>query len=130
MGIDRVVQFTEGGFPSWQEVADLLAKREFPIQVRMIDGELALPDENPPHAWRELRVGTPHGMISIRRDANRVVCITWGNADSALRQAWNAVAWGFAQAGGGRVESDAGPQTAADFLDGAEMPEGVRRGTT
>ena len=46
----------------------------------MIDGELAFPDETPADAWRELRVGTPQGMVTVRRDRDQVVLVTWGNA--------------------------------------------------
>jgi hypothetical protein len=44
----------------------------------MIDGELAFPDEEPPEDWRELRIGTPEGMmVTIRRERDRVVLVVW-----------------------------------------------------
>ena len=128
MGMDRTVSFAGRPTPAWAAVADLLARHGFPVQVRMIDGQLAFPDEAPPEPWRELRVGTPQGMVTLRREADRVVCVTWGNADEGLRQAWNALAWAFAEAGGGRVESRTGPLTAADFRRTADLPAALREG--
>ena len=48
------------------------------MQMRMIDGELALPDETPPDGWRELRVAAPEGMVTIRRAPGRIVLGTFG----------------------------------------------------
>jgi hypothetical protein len=70
----------------------------------MIDGELAFPDEQPPETWRELRFRTPQGMVTVRREANRLVFVTWGNADAELREQCDALAQTFADAGGGTVE--------------------------
>ena len=125
MGMDRTVSFAGNPPPAWPAVAGLLARHGFPAEVRMIDGELALPDEAPPEAWRELRVGTPQGMVTLRREGGRVVCVTWGNADAAMLQAWNALAWALAEAGGGRVESPEGPLPAADFRRQADLPAGL-----
>ncbi len=105
MGMDQTVTFGDRPAPPWPAVRDLLAARGYPVQIRMIDGELAFPDEEPPAAWRELRVAAPGGMITLRRTAGGVTLVTWGNADAGLRQAWNAVARAFADAGGGTVQS-------------------------
>ena len=125
MGLDQRVGF-RGAVASWAAVSDLLGRRHFPVQVRMIDGELALPDETPSDSWRELRVGTPQGMVTVRRDKHEVVLVTWGNADAALLQAWNALTWAFAEAGGGQVVSASGPASAADFLAGADLPASIK----
>ncbi len=125
MGLDQRVGFA-GAVPAWAAVGELLARRRFPVQVRMIDGELALPDETPPDSWRELRVGTPQGMVTVRREKHEVVLVTWGNADAALLQAWNALAWAFAEAGGGRVAAPGGPVGAADFRAAADLPAPIK----
>jgi hypothetical protein len=125
MGMEQAVTFT-GEPPAWEAVRGLLAGRGFPVQARMIDNELAFPDEAPPAGWRELRVGTPQGMVTLRRGPRRVVCVTWGNADAALRQAWNALAWAWAEAGGGRVETADGPLAAADYRARADLPPPLR----
>ena len=92
----------------------------------MIDGQLAFPDEGPTEEWRELRLGTPHGMVTVRRAPDRVVLVTWGNADPRLVQAWNGLTWAFAEAGGGQILTAAGSVSAEDFLRTADLPRGFR----
>ena len=120
--MDQTVTFAGRPAPPWPAVRELLTGLGYAVQVRMIDGELAFPDEAPPEAWRELRVGTPQGMVTLRREGGGIVCVTWGNADAALRQAWNALAWAFAEAGSGRVQTTDGFADAAAFRRGAELP--------
>ena len=105
MGLEQRVTFAVGTLPPWNEVSALLAGRGFPVQVRMIDNELAFPDELPPETWRELRLGTPQGMVTLRREDHGVVLVTWGNAETGLLQAWNALAWAVAEATGGCIHS-------------------------
>ena len=125
MGIDRTVSFAARPVPPWSAVAGLLARRGFPAEMRMIDGELAFPDESPPEDWKELRVGTPQGMVTVRKGEGRLTFVTWGNADDPLRRAWNALAWAFAEAGGGEVETEEGRVDAEAFRRQAEMPEAL-----
>jgi len=122
MGVERVVTFAGGAVPAWDRVAELLMRAGFPVLMRMIDGQPAFPDELPPEAWAELRVGTPQGMVTVRREPGRVRLLTWGNADAALLQAWNAVTWAFAAAGGGSVEAAEGAQSADEFRGQADLP--------
>jgi hypothetical protein len=126
MGMEQVVTFAGSAVPSWPAVRDLLAGRGFPVQVRMIDGQLAFPDEAPPDAWRELRIGTPQGMITLCRESDRVLVVTWGNADGPLRQAWNALTWALAAAGNGQVVTTNAAVTAEDYHLTAELPPSVR----
>jgi hypothetical protein len=128
MGMDQTVSFVGRPAPTWAVVAALLRQRGFPVQMRMIDGQLAFPDEVPPEGWQELRVGTPQGMVTVRRQAGALAFVTWGNADAAMRQAWNALAWAFAQAGGGQVQTAAGAVDAATFALQAELPPGLAGG--
>jgi len=95
MGQEQRVTFAEGTLPSWNAISSLLARRGFPVQVRMIDNELALPDEVPPETWRELRLATLQGMVTLRRENHGVSLVTWGNAEAGLLQAWNALAWAW-----------------------------------
>ena len=101
MGMEQTVLLGEGKVAGWEGVRELPAGWGFPIQLRMIDGQLAFPDEQPPESWAELRVGTPQGMVTVRREPDRVRLVTWGNADAAMRDAWSAVAKAFADAGRG-----------------------------
>ena len=105
MGMERVVTFT-GAAPTWDAVRDVLGRHGVAVTVRMIDGQLAFPDEEPPAEWRELRVGTAGGMVTVRREEGRVRVVTWGNADAAMTAAWNTLAQAFADAGGGRAEAE------------------------
>jgi hypothetical protein len=125
MGIDQRVRFASV-VPTWEAVHELLTRSGFPVHVGMIDGELAFPDEAPPPAWRELRVQTPQGMVTARRDGPEVVLVVWGNADAPLRQAWNALTWAFASAGEGTVQTPRGGQTAAEFHAAADLPPALR----
>jgi hypothetical protein len=126
MGMEQTVTFASGAAPSWEAVRDHLAARGYVVQMRMIDGELALPDETPAETWHELRVGAPEGMVTIRRAAERVVLVTWGNADAGLQQAWNALTWAFAVVGGGRVETSGGAVDAETYRQQAALPVALR----
>jgi hypothetical protein len=127
MGMDQTVSF-RGAPPSWGAVRDLLARHGYPVQMRMIDGQLAFPDEAPPEGWRELRVGTPGGMVTLRREPGQMVLVVWGNADAGLRRAWNTLAWAVAEAGGGQVLTADGALSGADYRARAELPEGLGGG--
>jgi hypothetical protein len=125
MGMDQTVMFP-GEKPSWSAVREFLQLNGYPVQTRMIDGQLSFPDEEPPETWQELRIGTPQGMVTLRRQAEGITFVTWGNADAGLRQAWNALAWAYAQAGSGQVQSAQGLMDPAAFQRTVEMPEPLR----
>lgn len=125
MGMDLTVDYPSGNLPSWTVARELLATAGFAVQVKMIDGQLAFPDEEPPESWQELRVGTPHGMVTLRRGRDRIVCVIWGNADAALVQAWHALAWACAASGDGQV----GGLSASEFRRSADLPTSLRGGT-
>ncbi|MBY0526682.1 MAG: hypothetical protein K2R98_25015 [Gemmataceae bacterium] len=123
MGMEQVVTYGEG-VPPWTAVTKRLER--YPCQMRMIDGQLAFPDEMPSEDWHELRIGTPQGMVTVRREADRVVLVTWGNADPGLRQGWNALTWAFADAGAGQVLAEQGPCTAAEYRQQVDLPEALK----
>ena len=125
MGMEQTVTFA-GAVPAWAAVQGALAGRGFPVQTRMIDGQPAFPDEAPPEPWRELRVGTPAGMVTLRREPDRVVLVTWGNAEGELRQAWNALTWALAEVGAGHVLTPRGPVTAEQYRRSADLPAALR----
>jgi hypothetical protein len=122
MGMDQKVVFKADKTPTWAQLADLLAQRKFPLQMRMIDGELAFPDETPPETWRELRVGTSHGMITLRREPDGIALVIWGNADDKMRQAWNALTWGLAHLTGGAIRNASGSMSLEEFARTVEFP--------
>src|SRR6516164_8085286 len=108
MGMDQKVVFAAERLPEWLLLASFLAERGLPLKLMMIDGELAFPEGTPSPPWRELRVGTSLGMVTLRREADGITLVTWGNADLGLRQAWNAVAWALARLTNGTVQTMAG----------------------
>jgi hypothetical protein len=125
MGMEQIVIFPQGNVPAWSAVAALRAARAYPELTPMYVGQLAFPVVAPPVDWRELRLGTPQGMVTVRREAGRVVCVTWGNADPAMLQAWNALTWAVAAAGGGEIVTPSGRLDAASFQRGAALPPGL-----
>ena len=124
MGMEQTVVFEPGMVPGWTMVRDLLASHGFSVPMRMIDGQLAFPDEIPPEPWQELRVGTVHGMVTLRRDGNRIQTVTWGNADPAMVRAWKMRTWAVAEAGQGKVLAPSGSLTAAEYRNTADLPAG------
>lgn len=115
MGMDRTIRFSTTETPTWDAVRAQLRRVGEDGTLRMIDGLPAFPDEAPDPAWRELRVGTAAGMVTLRRRADALNCVVWGNADSALMAAWHKVIWACAAAGPGTVETPSGPLPAADY---------------
>lgn len=127
MGMDQKVVFAKGQSPSWPATRDLLVSRGCSLQIRMIDGELAFPDEEPTVQWRELRLATQEGQpITVKRSFEEIQLVIWGNADQKLIQIWNALAWAFAEAGQGIVHTAQGPVSASDYLKQADLPESIR----
>lgn len=107
--------------PAWPEVASRLTERGFAAQMRMIDGELALPDEAPPGAWSELRVAAAGTMVTIRRNGDAFTVVAFDNlADDGLRF-FHATAWALAAAGQGRVHWQGQPLDADQFAAAAGL---------
>jgi hypothetical protein len=125
MGMDLTVRYPAAP-PTWPAIRDRLATAQFPVTLAMIDGQLAFPDEEPAADWNELRLRTPLGMVTLRRGADSLVCVVWGNADAGTRQAWHAVAWACATVGGGQIETPTGPLDAEAYVRSAELPPELR----
>src|SRR5580692_6736515 len=101
MGLDCTVRFSAGVVPAWEAIKGQLARVGELAPLRMIDGLPAFPDESPEPNWRELRIGFPAGMVTLRRNADTLACVIWSNADAALLAARDRVAWASAAAGDG-----------------------------
>ena len=72
-------------------------------------------------------IGIPGRLKSIApRVCSRYSALKCGgNADLAMRQAWNALTWAFAEAGTGLVQTPGGALTPTGFRAQAEMPAGL-----
>ncbi len=92
MSLEHTIQLPKRKVPSWSALRNALADRGIESALRMIDGLPALPDEEPPEEWRELRVGFAAGMVTLRREGDTLRCLIWGNADFALQAAWHTLA--------------------------------------
>jgi hypothetical protein len=62
-------------------------------------------------------------MITIRKEPDRLVFVTWGNADVEMQKAWNALTWAFAEVGKGSIESGGENLSAAQFRDKSPLPD-------
>ena len=122
MGMEHVVQCADGMIPPLSRVMEVLADHQFQVQVRMVDGELTLPHEVPTDGWKDVRLGTAAGMVTLMRRGQELAVVTWGNADEAMQSAWNAVAWAVAKAGQGNVVCPGGSQGADEFRASVPMP--------
>jgi hypothetical protein len=126
MGMEQKVTFARKGTLLWRDLSALLARHNLPFQIRMIDGELAFPDEAPPETWRELRVSAAQGMVTLRRETNGIALVAWGNADAALQQFWNALTWAFASATEGTIEVAGRSLTPDEYRQSMSLPESFR----
>lgn len=126
MGMEYSLRFSGQGVPPLHRILAVLAEHNFPVQVRMVDGELTLPGEALPESWGDVRLGTDAGMVTLVRRGQELVVVTLGNADKAMQRAWNAVAWAAAEAGQGKILRAAGLQGASEFRASVLMPEIMR----
>lgn len=115
MGQDRTVRFRAGHVPAWGSIKSQLLRVGEPGTLRMIDGLPAFPDETPEPGWNELRVAAGGAMVTVRRGADSLACIVWGNADAVLLTSWNKFVWACASAGDGAVLTDSGAVSATEF---------------
>lgn len=108
MGVQRLVTFPAGE-PAWPAVAAKLAAAGETPAVRMIDGLPAFPDEQPADGWREVRVAFAAAMVTVARTPAGWRFTVWGTDDPALLRTQSLCAWAAASAGGGLIQTDAGP---------------------
>jgi len=73
--------------PALELVLARLAEGGYASMIAMVDGALVMPKAAPPARWREVRVRTPDGTVSIVRHDDAVSVVVFGNADERLRTA-------------------------------------------
>jgi hypothetical protein len=90
MGLEVVVPRTASvGLAS---LLDRLAAAGLPSSLAMVDNVLQGPGATPPAAWRDVRLRTPAGVVTLRRVSSGVAVVVFGNADHALRDAQRTIA--------------------------------------
>jgi hypothetical protein len=102
MGMECIVTF-RAEEPTWSAIRARIESAGGTVQMRMIDGMPAFPDEEPTADWREIRVSLGGGMLTLRREPGRMRVIVWGNADEALKRDQQTLAQAWADVGGGLV---------------------------
>jgi hypothetical protein len=73
-------------------VLDALAAAGLPSAVAMVDNALRPPAAPPPEEWRDVRLRTPAGMVTLRRRPDGVAVVVFGNADEPLQAAQHTIA--------------------------------------
>jgi hypothetical protein len=73
-------------------VLEALGAAGVPATIAMADNALRAPTAPPPEDWRDVRLRTPGGMVTLRRQGDGIAVLVFGNADAALQAAQRAVA--------------------------------------
>ena len=76
------------------EALAALAAEGLVCQIVMVDGQLVHPSAAPPATWREVRLRTPAGMVTLVGRGGGPVTV-FGNADAALLEARDRIARAF-----------------------------------
>jgi hypothetical protein len=64
----------------------------WPVSLMMVDGALVAPGVPPPASWRDVRLRTPAGTVTLVARPNGVGVVVFGNAAEPLTQAQRRVA--------------------------------------
>jgi hypothetical protein len=68
-----------------------LAAEGLPTAVAMVDGALQPPMAPVPEDWRDVRLKTTAGMVTLSRKPGAIKVAVFGNADEALKEAQGKV---------------------------------------
>lgn len=123
MGMNLDIKFSFDRVPTWHAIEAALADRRLHAEMRMIDGELALPTEIPADDWQELRLSMMGGMVTVARRGDALSLVVWGHADKPLIESRDRLAWALAAAGDGQVCVD-GQHLSADAFAQAKSLSG------
>jgi hypothetical protein len=72
---------------SFPSLLERLAGAGLPSTIVMVDHSLVKPGASPPPTWRDVRLRTPAGMVTIVRRGDDVSVAVFGNASPALLEA-------------------------------------------
>ena len=81
MGMDL---FVAGAGTSIDGLLQRLKSAGVTATVIMVDNQLHAPNAAVPDAWRDVRLRTPAGMLSLKRRDGGVAVVVFGNADAGL----------------------------------------------
>ncbi|MSP16509.1 MAG: hypothetical protein EXR73_07860 [Myxococcales bacterium] len=90
MGLEVTVG--EGTARSLAETLAALEQDGLSALVAMVDGQLCSFGAPPPAVWREARLRTPAGTVTLVRRGGVIAVVVFGNADAALVDAQGRVA--------------------------------------
>ncbi len=85
MGLEERIPCTEP--PPLERVLSQLAADGYASVIAMVDGALVMPKAPPPERWRDVRLRTPDGTVSLVRQDAGVSVVVFGNADDRMRAA-------------------------------------------
>lgn len=105
MGLDRKLRFDPARTPEWPALVARCKSLGIDVAMRMIDGELALPDEMPSPTWREVRVAVAGDMITLRREPDGIALVVWGNAGDAMLERRDRLAEAIVALTGGTIDA-------------------------
>lgn len=71
-----------------------LAEAGLDCKIVMVDGQL-VPPAHEPASWNEVRLRTPAGMVTLRKKADTVSVVVFGNADANLANVGAQIAAAF-----------------------------------
>ena len=81
MGLDLLAP-VRGAMPASMVMARLTAAG-LRCSVVMVDGRLHAPQLPVPESWRDLRLKTPQGTVSLKRREDGIAVVVFGNATEA-----------------------------------------------
>ncbi len=90
MGMDLVV--AGAGACAIAELLDALARAGIAASVIMVDGALHAPGAPVSGSWRDVRLKTAAGTVSLKRRSDGIAVVVFGNADAALVDTQRAIA--------------------------------------
>jgi hypothetical protein len=80
------------GAVSLGALLEALAAAGLPSSLMMVDGALCAPGAPPPGGFRDARLRTPAGTVTVKLDGAGYQVVVFGNADAALLAAQAQVA--------------------------------------
>ena len=117
MGMSIQVEFGPSTGLSWNKLVGQLGKQGIAIEMRMIDGEIAFPTDEPTEDWKELRVSHSGAMLTIRRQPSGIELVSWNTDDTAIATLRENLALAAACVSEGTVHCDGKTYSADKYAE-------------